>query len=72
MLYFPTMTANADFAGCAQGHMLQIIRNKLSMTVIITIIGMYEIHAEKFDEWVAEKKRKGEIKMTRPLCRLRE
>jgi hypothetical protein len=54
---FPTMTAAADFAGCTQGHMLQIIRNKSEYDSYHYHYWYDEIHAEKFDEWVAEKKR---------------
>jgi hypothetical protein len=59
---FPTMTAAADFAGCAQGHMLKIIRNKSEYNGYHYHYWYNDIHAEKFDEWVAEKKRKERLK----------
>ena len=55
---FPTMTAAADFAGCTQAYMFQIIRNKSEYGGYHYHYWYDEIHAEKFDEWVAEKKRK--------------
>ena len=59
---FPTMTAAADFAGCTQGHMFQIIRNKSEYDGYHYHYWYNDIHAEKFDEWVAEKKRKERLK----------
>jgi hypothetical protein len=59
---FPTMTAAADFAGCTQAYMFQIIRNKSEYDGYHYHYWYDEIHAEKFDEWVAEKKRKERLK----------
>jgi hypothetical protein len=55
---FPTMTAAADFAGCTQGHTIQIIRNKSEYDGYHYHYWYDKIHAEKFDEWVDEKKRR--------------
>ena len=59
---FPTMTAAANFAGCAQGHMLKIIRNKSEYDGYHYHYWYDDVHAEKFDEWVAEKRRRERLK----------
>lgn len=55
---FPTVTAAADFAGCSKGSMCNAIKNKSPRDGYYYHYWYDEIHAEKFDEWVGEKKRR--------------
>ena len=59
---FPTVTAAANFAGCSKSSMRSAIKNKSPRDGYHYHYWYNDIHAEKFDEWVAEKKRRERLK----------